>query len=531
MYEKLVGYFPGPRPNPGVIPLNGIATLAQLKKEWQSFLDNSPFAAEIGLYVHFPYCGQRCSYCDCSSQVLPVQVNLDDVLDQLCSEMDYMADVFKGVLLNRLYVGGGTPNLLKASQLTRLAQEIHARFSFQDGVIKCIEFAPEYTTDENIAAVKDQGFNRISFGVQSLDNEVLTAVDRAGMNKEVARAALDRAKQADLQEINLDLIYVLKDESDDSFHQGLMTLLSWGPDTVTFKLLHNSRLARVYRSAEHEREIAARYVNYVQEKLTKISGENDQYDLFQRPCASVVFKKSLGRPLDQWLDFYSSQDRVIVSTLGIGLHSHSRLHGQLLYQNRRRSNTFSSDSACYATQLLSHELEAAVDVACDLMNFGQADLEVVEARYKELPQSLDVEINKLVKAGKLKRAGDTVSCQPAQENPVLPLIKRLAEKLEETGLPDPDSCLTVRFNLEGNAWYIRIEKFEPQSSYYSVIDNRIGIYYGSKKQPIAAHEEKVQEIMNALDRFLRAQDLRDDNLVKLASQIKSLVISLVGHGF
>src|SRR5437870_5375419 len=122
--SQLLGWYPGPYPNPGILPYAGIMSARDVREQWQAFLSESPRSSDILLYVHIPYCVRICSMCDCSRDEWNADVHLDGYLDYLEAEMDFFADTFSGRRFRSLYIGGGTPNLLSAEQIRRLSRMI-----------------------------------------------------------------------------------------------------------------------------------------------------------------------------------------------------------------------------------------------------------------------------------------------------------------------------------------------------------------------------------------------------------------------
>lgn len=431
MRNRYLGYFSDTYPNPGVLDYpEQHVNLQQIRNRWESFLMTSRFASDIGIHVHIPFCTRKCDYCDCSSDKLDSSTSMSEYADLLVEEMAYLEETFRNEEFTRLYVGGGTPNVLTTRQLKVLLGEIKARFRFRDGSIRCIEFSPELTRKSKLEAVRRAGINRISLGVQSINQHVLQAVGRPGMNDTVAKKAVSLARDSGFEMLNVDLIYGLANESDDSFHQGIREMLALGPETLTIQLVHNSNVARVYHSEEHEQEIAAQYVLYAEKYLTSIHTVFPEYECHIRPRVCVIVKRAMKRPWDEWLDFYSIQDRVIVTTLGFGLFAHSKMHGELQYQNINRSLEFDPMADVYMTHEYTRELEAFIDAACGLMNAGLFSMNEIAERYGKLPPRLHKVIETLAASGQLRISGDQVFCVEGSSNPLLPAVNAIAERCQ-----------------------------------------------------------------------------------------------------
>ena len=315
----IIEYFQDAYPSPAVLEQRAVPTqLAILRKYWEAFLRDSRFADPLALHLHVPYCPRKCHFCDCSSDALDCRESLASYINAVEHEMDYLAPTFEGHEFSRFYVGGGTPNLLSAQQLAEILAAVERRFRIRPGAVRCIEFAPELTRRRHLDVAVAAGINRLSLGIQSLSAEVLEGVGRRRAGVEGVTRVYAMAREAGPLEINLDLIFGLPGESEDTFHAGVETLLAWKPDTITVQLVHDSMLTRVYRSSEHQQRVEAAYVQYVESRLMNIGEKFPEYTCHIRPGTCILVHRDMARPWDQWLDFFSFRDRVVLSTLEIG---------------------------------------------------------------------------------------------------------------------------------------------------------------------------------------------------------------------
>ncbi len=116
-----------------------------------------------------------------------------------------------------------------------------------------MEFAQELTRRNRLEAARDAGINRISLGVQTMNREVLVRVGRPQGGPEVSRRAYEMVREVGFDEVNVDLIFGLEDETRESFWAGLDEVLRWGPETITVQLVHDCVTTRVFRSEEQAR--------------------------------------------------------------------------------------------------------------------------------------------------------------------------------------------------------------------------------------------------------------------------------------
>lgn len=419
--ERALGFFPDPYPSLSVPPFTPMATSSDFViRLWESFLRHSRFSDHIVLHLHVPYCVRKCTYCDCSSEPLRSLKELRDYLQGAISEMDSFAPLFQATTFRRLYVGGGTPNILPAAALSALLDAVNRRFRFADGVVRCIEFSPELTTREKLRAARQAGINRISLGVQTLDTAILNRVGRHRARREIAREAFDLVREVGFEEVNVDLIFGLDGETPESFQSSLEEVLDWGPDTITVQLLHDCAVTQVIGSSLRRQELEDQFVASVERWISETTSVHNDYRCVIRPATAIFIHRKFHRRWDEWLDFYSYRDRVTFSTLGLGVYAHSKMHGLAGYQ--RQSKT----SLPYVYQSYSEELESAMDMACLLTSDGSFDLKEIESRYGGISERLHRILARLVEEGKLYASGSVFTAKPGPVNPLLRTVYHIA---------------------------------------------------------------------------------------------------------
>src|SRR5262249_51345619 len=129
-------------------------------------------------YVHIPFCGQRCSFCNLFTYV-PGADPTPAYLDALAREMDAYSQILSPFHFARLYIGGGTPTYLDAAGMRRLAGDLRGRLGVEPNRTHgCIETSPETIDEEKVGVLRELGFVRVSLGVQSLVAEELRQVNR-----------------------------------------------------------------------------------------------------------------------------------------------------------------------------------------------------------------------------------------------------------------------------------------------------------------------------------------------------------------
>ena len=194
-----------------------------------------------GLYVHIPFCVRKCSYCDFYS--IPAQTGFtESYIDAMFVE----CKAYRGMSFRTLFLGGGTPSILGADNLTRLVDGLRSTFDFSQLEEATIEANPESATEETLQSALEAGFNRISIGVQSLSDGELKAVGRIH-NAGQAVAAIGLAKKVGFRNISADLIVGLPGQSWDSLHGSVDRLTSLGINHLSLYCLsleHGTPLAQ-----------------------------------------------------------------------------------------------------------------------------------------------------------------------------------------------------------------------------------------------------------------------------------------------
>ena len=177
---------------------------------------------DMGLYVHIPFCKQKCMYCD-----FPAYQNLQDYYETyvyaLVQEMDFWVSEHpesKAKPIDTIYFGGGTPTELSIQQLQMIVDKIKSTFTITDDCHMTIESNPGEVDLQYLTKLVKLGFNRISFGVQTFDDKALTMLHRSH-DGEKAKQAIYDAKEAGFTDINIDLIYGLPRQSLEDIKRNL----------------------------------------------------------------------------------------------------------------------------------------------------------------------------------------------------------------------------------------------------------------------------------------------------------------------
>jgi oxygen-independent coproporphyrinogen-3 oxidase len=186
----------------------------------------------LSLYVHLPFCEERCLFCGCHVVVTRKREVAERYLGFLEKEIDAVARLLgRGRRVTQLHWGGGTPTYLAPDQMRRLFGAIRDRFALDPDAEIAIEVDPRVTTAEHLETLKELGFNRLSAGVQDFSTEVQEAIGRHQTYAQ-ANALVEKARELGFRSINLDLVYGLPRQTLESFEETLRTVTALRPDRL-----------------------------------------------------------------------------------------------------------------------------------------------------------------------------------------------------------------------------------------------------------------------------------------------------------
>ncbi|GAA2743520.1 MULTISPECIES: radical SAM family heme chaperone HemW [Kitasatospora] len=214
-----------PVPSDGSLPAHALAGLG-----------TRPF----GFYVHVPYCATRCGYCDFNTYTATelrssgAVASQETYADNLIAEVRLARKVLGDAELpvRTVFLGGGTPTLLPARDLVRMLAAIREEFGLAPDAEVTTEANPESVDPAYLAELREGGYNRISFGMQSARPHVLQLLDRHHTPGR-PEACVAEARAAGFEHVNLDLIYGTPGESDDDWRASLDAAIGAGPDHVS----------------------------------------------------------------------------------------------------------------------------------------------------------------------------------------------------------------------------------------------------------------------------------------------------------
>ncbi|MGE5676252.1 MAG: radical SAM family heme chaperone HemW [Mycobacterium leprae] len=190
----------------------------------------------VSLYIHVPYCVHKCGYCDFNSYAGSRPDEQERYVEALLAEMGWWAQrpELKGEAVPTLFIGGGTPTVLAGHHLATVIREAHRLFALTPDAEITLEANPGTVdvADEKLVMARAAGANRISFGVQAFQPELLTRLGRIHTPEQV-ESAVAAARAAGFTNMNLDLMYGLPGQTVDDFRETVGRALDLGPTHIS----------------------------------------------------------------------------------------------------------------------------------------------------------------------------------------------------------------------------------------------------------------------------------------------------------
>jgi len=199
--------------------------------DWIDEIKNTQDPARgLSLYTHIPFCDTLCYYCGCNMVATGDYSKASQYLGFLEQEMDRVAALTDSRRqVKQLHWGGGTPTYLNPTDIRRLMEMLRSRFNIAADAEMGCEADPRELTREHLVALREAGFNRLSIGVQDLDEQVQKSVNRV-QPEELIHTVYRWARELGFSSINMDLIVGLPHQTVESFARTLDKVGPWAPD-------------------------------------------------------------------------------------------------------------------------------------------------------------------------------------------------------------------------------------------------------------------------------------------------------------
>lgn len=185
----------------------------------------------LGLYIHVPFCAQKCYYCDFNSYKIKSNEK-EDYLINIEKEMKFYKEEFKDKYFDTVFFGGGTPSILKIDELRKLVNYMFENFNIKKDAEITIECNPGTINKEKLKAIKEMGINRLSIGLQATQNYHLKSIGRIHTYEEFEKNYYD-AIDVGLTNINVDLMYALPNQKEEEWKETLDKIIKLNPSHIS----------------------------------------------------------------------------------------------------------------------------------------------------------------------------------------------------------------------------------------------------------------------------------------------------------
>ena len=195
-------------------------------------LTKRPNKTPLGLYIHVPFCRSKCQYCDFYSLSTKDDKIIDGYLDAVCDHIKEAGELAPGYKVDTIYFGGGTPTFFGADGMAVILTTIRRNFDVANDAEITFEANPDSISDRLLHRLRAEGFNRVSLGIQSDDEEMLKKLGRPHTYSQ-AVTAYHRIRKAGFRNVSIDLMYGLPGQDLYDWQQTLDNVLRLLPEHVS----------------------------------------------------------------------------------------------------------------------------------------------------------------------------------------------------------------------------------------------------------------------------------------------------------
>ena len=237
----------------------------------------TPKDTNLGVYFHIPFCRKRCHFCYFRVYTDKNSNEINAYLDAGIKEFERYAQTsyLAGRKPQFVYFGGGTPSYLSIKQLTDLTNRMKDSFSWDEAEEVAFECEPGTLTEKKLEALRDIGVTRLSLGIENFDDHILEVNGRAHRSKEAFRA-LGFANTLGFDQVNIDLIAGMMDETEDNWKRCVETAIEQSPDCVTIYQMEIPYNTTIYKEMKSSGRITAPVANW-QTKRRWVDWAFDQF--------------------------------------------------------------------------------------------------------------------------------------------------------------------------------------------------------------------------------------------------------------
>lgn len=294
-------------------------------------------SSDLSLYFHFPFCDTLCYFCGCTMLVTRDRDRIEEYQRYLKQEIDMIAPLIgRKRKVVQLHWGGGTPTHLTPEQIRDIAGYIRGAFTFAPDAEVSVEIDPRELRRDHLVALRENGFNRMSMGVQDFDAKVQETVNRV-QSEELTWQVYAWARELGFSSINLDLIYGLPFQTLQSFRTTVRKVIEYGPERIAvFNYAHVPWL-KPHQKLIHQEDLPSpdQKLAILKQTIDQFCSNGYEYigmDHFARPGDELAIAQK-GKTLYRNFQGYST--KAGADLYGFGMSSIS--HFQSIYAQNEKN--------------------------------------------------------------------------------------------------------------------------------------------------------------------------------------------------
>jgi len=184
-----------------------------------------------GLYIHIPFCIKKCLYCDFCSFESTAKEH-EEYIENLVKEMQLVSKKYGRLSISSVFIGGGTPTVIKAELIEKIMTNAKGLFDFKEAIEITIESNPGTVTSEKLKSYKTAGINRISMGLQAVQNDLLKTLGRVH-TYETFLDSYQLVRKSGFDNVNIDLMYGLPNQSEEQWKETIMEIVALNPEHIS----------------------------------------------------------------------------------------------------------------------------------------------------------------------------------------------------------------------------------------------------------------------------------------------------------
>lgn len=354
-----------------------------------------------GVYIHIPFCKQRCNYCAFYSSTL---YNIKEkYVDAVCKELYIRRKYLGDEDIKTIYFGGGTPSTLDTELLQKICNTIYANYNVCDNAEVTIECNPDDLTEDFLTKLRKLPFNRISMGVQSFNDAQLKKLGRRH-NADKVYQAIKNARMAGYCNISIDLMFALPDSTIKEWEESINEAIALKPEHISAYNLMYEEGTRLYNSLQHgdfkelsEEENVEQFQKLI-EKMKEAGYRHYEISNFAIPGYESRHNSSY------WND-------TIYMGCGAAAHSYNGYSREWNISDiKEYIKGIENDKRNYEIELLTEEEQYNDTILTRLRTADGIPLKWMEKKFcKKLNEYMRLTAQKHIKCGNLKENGNALS--------------------------------------------------------------------------------------------------------------------------